>query len=1694
MKKYGFGAGLRWKNSTVFCWLLQMLCLSAVGSAYADNTWTLVAPAIGAPNNANNSVQGFTVDSSDSSTLYSIMNSRAQVSSGGAAWSIVPNAVAPNGINGLLWSLLSSGGKLLATSFNTDGVHVSADKGTHWTAETKVVKDGYTYIYARSTTALGAQGGYFFAQDVGGVLRSTDGLNWTRVYTAPSPSCGDNIYTTNSSIFACGGGVRSTDAGQSWTALGWGAASSFASIGTNIYIVNGAIRKSTDNGTTVASWVNINTKYPGTNLLPTASSSNGITAIGNVLISNYLHKTYMTADDGVTWTQLPPINPADLTITPTALMATSGSTLYVMANTWQIYAINPSSSPVATVDPGATTPASPTINPTTDCRGMCVANAQTMLVSLNLNDTPVGYQPHIGPAAFVRFSYSHREAGQPTSFNYSNMGAKWTHNFLSYIEDDGDSTGLHVKRVVGGGGYVLQTGYSGGIFAREKQSMAVLSRTPATGVASSYSLNYPDGSSQTFGFSASGTTHRLFLTSITDPQGKSLTLAYDGTNRLSSITDAVSHSTSFSYANSNPLLITRVTDPFGRFASMTYDGSGRLASITDVLGITSSFVYDTTDTALIKQLVTPYGTSNFAAGQDGATNYRWLTLTDPLGQTERLEFKAGALGSDTAANVPSGVSVASSGYNQNNSFYWDKYVNSVNAGDYSKATMTHWLTDANGKTSTTAALIKPANDNPVYFNYQGQTVASQEGTLAVPTVIGRKISATTQQVTTLSYNALGQVKTVTDPLLRVSNVDYNATTNDPITVSQKTSASAYSTISAIDYNSQHQATQYTDAALQKWQTSYNLNNQVDKVTDPNLNYTMFLYDGAKRLSGVRNVNGFDVLTLTYDAFDRVRTQQNSDGQVLTYDYDALDRITKVTYPDTTTELYDYTFPNVGNLQTMVPNAVAGQQSLDVWQVTDRQGRVTKYTYDANRRRTSVSETVTIDGMATTRTTSMAYYPNGVLKDLTDASGKVTHWDIWEQGRPKTKTYDYGRSGLSQTEFYAYDLAGRLNTVTDALGQVKTTTYNIDNSVAAYTYTNPAAGSAVTPNVSFIYDQYFPRLASMTDMSGLNGTTGLPAAATTRFDYKALGIVGALQLAKETNDGYYNQHVAYNYDALGRLASRWAAESQEWFHYDTIGRVDQYGTDLGTFNMGYLGQTGLPTSRSVTNGSTTLTTNYGYDTTANDHRLLTINNPNTAVRSYTLGYTYNAGASTDRYNIRSIVENTTVAHPIGKQSWLYSYDGGDRLMSATATTLDAANHASVGAYSWQYDKLDNATQANYPTYSDNPTYNSLNQQTQNAWWQNFTYDSAGNATKEANEANSTLRAYKYDMEGRLAEMTDPRNVGYKVTFTYDGMGRRILQASTTNGFTSYKRYQWCGSTLCQLRDTGTGRKRRYFATGEYVYADGATPAKKYVYFQDQLGSMRDLVDADTGARVGALDYTPYGQVRDSYGVLPDYRYAGLFWVGEVGLNASATRFYDGSTMRWMTRDWIREAGGINGYGYVGGNPVNAIDPLGTTISVIGDGSTQYSKDYIFARRGLEVFSPTMKKILDRLDHSKKDYEIHAWGYGGLNENVYFNTVKNKHFIVWGSRMGLALCGGGYESPLMGLAHELIHAYHEDLGLLNGDEYSPLNPLRAIYDKPEEQDTILGLEQDVAKELGETARFTHWGGFVQVLNPISITPSK
>jgi hypothetical protein len=66
-----------------------------------------------------------------------------------------------------------------------------------------------------------------------------------------------------------------------------------------------------------------------------------------------------------------------------------------------------------------------------------------------------------------------------------------------------------------------------------------------------------------------------------------------------------------------------------------------------------------------------------------------------------------------------------------------------------------------------------------------------------------------------------------------------------------------------------------------------------------------------------------------------------------------------------------------------------------------------------------------------------------------------------------------------------------------------------------------------------------------------------------------------------------------------------------------------------------------------------------------------------------------------------------------------------------------------------------------------------------------------------------------------------------------------------------------------------------------------------------------------------------------------------------------RAYDPRDGRWLSRDPIEEAGGLNLYGYVGGNPVSYVDPLGLATIVVIDNAGM-------GHVGLLVGDPTMQE--------------------------------------------------------------------------------------------------------------------------------------
>jgi hypothetical protein len=90
--------------------------------------------------------------------------------------------------------------------------------------------------------------------------------------------------------------------------------------------------------------------------------------------------------------------------------------------------------------------------------GMASYAFHAATVSLNIVDTPLFYNPPRGPNVAFTVTYNQREANQPTpsptasSTPTSNLGPKWTFNWLSFIIDNPMQQSADVKLYVQGGG------------------------------------------------------------------------------------------------------------------------------------------------------------------------------------------------------------------------------------------------------------------------------------------------------------------------------------------------------------------------------------------------------------------------------------------------------------------------------------------------------------------------------------------------------------------------------------------------------------------------------------------------------------------------------------------------------------------------------------------------------------------------------------------------------------------------------------------------------------------------------------------------------------------------------------------------------------------------------------------------------------------------------------------------------------------------------------------------------------------------------------------------------------------------------------------------------------------------------------------------------------------------------------------
>lgn len=235
-------------------------------------------------------------------------------------------------------------------------------------------------------------------------------------------------------------------------------------------------------------------------------------------------------------------------------------------------------------------------------------------------------------------------------------------------------------------------------------------------------------------------------------------------------------------------------------------------------------------------------------------------------------------------------------------------------------------------------------------------------------------------------------------------------------------------------------------------------------------------------------------------------------------------------------------------------------------------------------------------------------------------------------------------------------------------------------------------------------------------------------------------------------------------------------------------------------------------------------------------------------------------------------------------------------------------------------------------------------------ESFDYDDAGRMTGDA--------TWIYDWNGmnHLVGMTrkagtspDPTVTTEILTFSYDADGRRTGKTHTITRAggsqqVSMSKLLWDGwlPVMEERMVNGTAQPRRWFTWGRDVSGtlDGAGGIGGLVSIQEEggrtllpvddgLGNITAIVDAANGQVVARFDHGPFGEVIGEGGDVAacPFRYQSRYWDGETGLAYFGYRYYSPRLGRWLSRDPLGEAGGLNLYAYCGNDPVNRHDYLG-----------------------------------------------------------------------------------------------------------------------------------------------------------------------
>ena len=1072
--------------------------------------------------------------------------------------------------------------------------------------------------------------------------------------------------------------------------------------------------------------------------------------------------------------------------------------------------------------------------------------------------------------------------------------------------------------------------------------------------------------------------------------------------------------------------LTSVTFPDGRSETYAYNGTtGKLSSITEVgvaAGDSRTWTYTWGTGATADDLM--------AIGLPDDRSYAMFYSSDPNfpGYLTRIDL----VGLDNSHRVETAWSYDASG---NVSQIWrgDPVANNPGAADaytfsYDNAQFPAQVgvTDPFGKVTTFMIGRDISSQKPKVLQIQGDCPTCGVGPNAVytygdggnpllPTQVGDGRGLKTQY----SYDAHGQMKqkleAVGTSLQRDTNWTYHPTFHAfPTLVDQpSTSGGTARRQTAMVYDSQGNLMNRTVTGAEGGgafsyltATTYNAGGQPTSVDPPGYvagDVTTYAYDPARGNGSLVMLSRTDPIVgatqYAYDPFNR-RTQVTDVNLVTTVTaYDRLNRVTSVTQKGATTAgdlVTGYTYNPLGDLfQTTLPrgNVIengydsAGRLvSIERKPDASTHGERTLYTLDVvgHRIREELQHwngSTWVSDIHTDFVYSSRCHLDKTLRQDGSAGGAVTEYaydcddnlsQVWDakhpsnnQSSPATQAYQYdalnrlmsvtqpwaGAGGGISTTMYGYDVQDHLASVTDANGNFTSYVYSDRDLMTRQV-------SPVSGETDSTYNEH-GALTAETDARGI----------TQNRTVDALDRVSTMTYPNP------NLKVTYQYDtgpfAKGRLTGLTRFGGTVAYAYDRFGRATQDGT-LGYF----YDANGNRTSIVYPGGGATAS--YAFDFADREQSLslqigsnppLTLAGPASyepfgPLASLPLG---NGLTETRTYDGRYLPASI---HLAGSSSallnWSYALDAVGNVNTIT-DTLNSANNRTYGYLDFNYF----LTQGNGPWGTRSWTYDKIGNrltEVKGGITDTYTYVATG-AVQTPKLGSIALgsggtRTYAYDADGNTIQTVDPtqqldlipdaanrltslRSVPSRsrADMLYDGRGF-LRQAHDDGGA--------CTPTLTVPTYSSEGRLERrdhfslfapagpaldttlvLYLAGRPValYQQTANTSKLTYLTTDHLGTPI-AATTDTGVLSWQGGFEPFGaDWSGADGAGEFLRFPGQWedgvWAGDIHSNLfyNVSRWYDAEMARYTSRDNLRSLNSWDLYAYAANRPVILTDSNG-----------------------------------------------------------------------------------------------------------------------------------------------------------------------